>query len=92
MVLGNIAGSDRSGDDIAVKIALILYVAGFCLTAGFLIVSGKAHQRVDRIWMWEAFGIVIFLSTIWPIFWIAALSGLRDLAKSRKARVTPGPS
>jgi len=92
MVLGNIAGSDTAGDHLAMKIALIVYVVGFCLTAGFLIVSGKAHQRVDRIWMWEAIGTVIFLSTIWPIFWITALSGLRDLAKSRKARAAAGPS
>jgi hypothetical protein len=69
------------------KIALIVYIVGFCLTAGFLIISGKAHQRVDKIWLWEAIGIVIFLSTIWPVFWITALSGLRELAKNRKLRV-----
>jgi hypothetical protein len=68
------------------KIALIVYIVGFCLTAGFLIISGKAHQRVDKIWLWEAIGIVIFLSTIWPVFWITALSGLHELAKNRKMR------
>ena len=92
MVLGDIAGADGTGDDAMMKIALILYFVGLCLTAGFLIITGKAHQRVDKIWMWEAIGIVIFLSTIWPVFWITALAGLRELAKIRKVRAASGPS
>jgi hypothetical protein len=78
------------GDFEGMKIALIAYLVGFGLTSGFLVVSGKAHQRVDRIWVWEAIGIVVFLSTIWPIFWITAFSGLRDLAQNRKARAASG--